>query len=111
MRTIPPKPNIFNDRRQQAALMQPVKDVRTAGGKLLATGRGLMIAGKAGGGDMVIPSETSNEPVTKEKPLQHRPCVIEKKVHGKILKTYGTLLDPRTNPRHMQKYGYTDIEE
>jgi hypothetical protein len=36
--------------------------------------------------------------------------VIEKKVKGKTLYVYGTLLDPRTNPRYMQKYGYTDIE-
>jgi hypothetical protein len=59
---------------------------------------------------MVIPTEHSDEPVTKENPLHHRPCVIEKKVQGKILKIYGTLLDPRTNPRYMQKYGYTEIE-
>ena len=33
----------------------------------------------------------------------------QKKVKGKVLRTYDTLLDPRTNPRHLQKYGYTNV--
>jgi hypothetical protein len=73
-------------------------------------GKGTTVKGQDGGGDIVIPSRRSTEPVTAEKPLVHRPCVIEKKVKGKVLRVYGTLLDPRTNPRYMQKYGYTDIE-
>ena len=48
--------------------------------------------------------------VTKDRPLVHRPCVVERKVKGKTLRTYGTLLDPRTNPRYMQKYGFSNIE-
>ena len=73
-------------------------------------GKGVVIGGAEGGGDIVVPSVRSAEPVTTEKPLVHRPCVIEKKVKGKTLYVYGTLLDPRTNPRYMQKYGYTDVE-
>jgi hypothetical protein len=80
------------------------------GGKATEIGRGIVIGGSEGGGDMVVPLQRSSEPVTSEKPLVHRPCVIERRVKGKVLRTYGTLLDPRTNPRYMQKYGYTDIE-
>jgi hypothetical protein len=35
---------------------------------------------------------------------------IEKKVKGKILRTYETLLESRANPRYLQKYGYIDVE-
>jgi hypothetical protein len=76
----------------------------------LIEGTGKTVKGQQGGGDIVAPLKWSSEPMTAEKPLVHRPCVIEKKVKGKVLRTYGTLLDPRTNPRYMQKYGYTDIE-
>jgi hypothetical protein len=76
----------------------------------LLEGKGTTVRGQKGGGDIVIPSKRSTEPVTEEKPLVHRPCVIEKKVKGKVLRTYGTLLDPRTNPRYLQKYGYTAVE-
>lgn len=72
--------------------------------------QGVAVRGQHGGGDMVVPIQRSQEPVTSERPLQHRPCVVERVVKGKVLRTYGTLLDPRTNPRYMQKYGYTDIE-
>ena len=73
-------------------------------------GKGTVVRGQQGGGDIVVPEERSTEPVTFEKSLVHRPCVVEKRVKGKTLYVYGTLLDPRTNPRYMQKYGYTDIE-
>jgi hypothetical protein len=77
---------------------------------LVGGGKGVVVKGNDGGGDMVVPLQRSSEPVTAEKPLVHRPCVIERRIKGKVLRTYGTLLDPRTNPRYMQKYGYTDIE-
>jgi hypothetical protein len=73
-------------------------------------GKGTVVKGQEGGGDIVVPSQRSYEPVTAETPLVHRPCVVEKKVKGKVLRTYGTLLDPRTNPRYLLKYGYTDVE-
>lgn len=76
----------------------------------LASGKGTAIKGTVGGGDMVIPNERSQDPVTTNRPLEHRPCVVERVVRGKVLRTYGTLLDPRTNPRYLQKYGYTDVE-
>ena len=41
--------------------------------------------------------------------IGHRTRYCEE-IKGKTLYVYGTLLDPRTNPRYMQKYGYTDIE-
>ena len=76
-------------------------------------GKGTVVKGQDGGGDLVMPRRLPNEvmqPIDDEHPLVHRPCVIEKKVKGKTLYVYGTLLDPRTNPRYMQKYGYTDVE-
>ena len=76
-------------------------------------GKGTVVKGNAGGGDLVIPRRVPNEviqPVDDEHPLVHRPCVIEKKVKGKTLYVYGTLLDPRTNPRYLQKHGYTEVE-
>ena len=76
----------------------------------LGRGTGKLVKGNAGGGDLVIPRERSYEPVTKERPLTHYPCIIEKKVHGKVFHTYGTLLDPRTNPLAMQREGYTEID-
>jgi len=76
----------------------------------LGIGTGTVIKGKDGGGDIVIPKESSDEPVTQERPLVHKPCVIERKVNRRILHTYGTLLDPRTNPLAMQREGYTDID-
>jgi len=79
-------------------------------GQAETVGKGIRIAGHEGGGDIIIPRKRSRARVTKDKPLVHRPCVIERKVKGKTLRTYGTLLDPRTNPRYMQKYGYTNIE-
>jgi hypothetical protein len=80
------------------------------GGKATMIGKGVVIGGAEGGGAMVMPVRRSHAPVTEDKPLQHRPCVIEKKVKGKVLRTYGTLLDPRTNPRYLQKHGYTEVE-
>jgi hypothetical protein len=72
-------------------------------------GKGVVVKGNDGGGDIVVPLKRSAEPVTDERPLVHRPTVIEKRVKGKVLRTYGTLLDPRTNPRYLQKYGYTEV--
>jgi hypothetical protein len=59
---------------------------------------------------LVIPSKKFVQTKLSGTPVGHRPAVIEKKVKGKTLYVYGTLLDPRTNPRYMQKHGYTDIE-
>jgi hypothetical protein len=74
-------------------------------------GKGTTIQGQRGGGDLVMPSKQWVQTQLDNKtPIGHRPAVIEKKVKGKTLYVYGTLLDPRTNPRYMQKYGYTDIE-
>ena len=80
------------------------------GGKAIMIGKGVSIGSQEGGGEIVMPTRRSHEPVTDEQPLMHRPCVVEKKVKGKVLRTYGTLLDPRTNPRYLLKYGYTDVE-
>jgi hypothetical protein len=73
-------------------------------------GQGTVVKGQKGGGDLVIPSKKFVQTRLSDTPVGHRPAVIEKKVKGKTLYVYGTLLDPRTNPRYMQKYGYTDIE-
>jgi hypothetical protein len=70
----------------------------------------VVIGGAEGGGAMVLPVRRSHAPVTEDKPLQHRPYVVEKRVKGKVLRTCGTLLDLRTNPRYLQKHGYTDVE-
>jgi hypothetical protein len=74
-------------------------------------GKGTTRRGMSGGGDLVMPSKKWVQTQLDNKtPIGHRPCVIEKKVKGKTLYVYGTLLDPRTNPRYMQKYGYTDVK-
>jgi hypothetical protein len=73
-------------------------------------GSGKVVKGQSGGGDLIIPSKKFVQTKLSGTPVGHRPAVIEKKVKGKTLYVYGTLLDPRTNPRYMQKYGYTDIE-
>ncbi len=73
-------------------------------------GKGAVVEGKQGGGDMVIPSKEFVQTHLDGTPVGHRPAVIAKKVKGKTRYVYGTLLDPRTNPRYMQKYGYTDVE-
>jgi hypothetical protein len=74
-------------------------------------GSGKVVKGNAGGGDLIIPDKKWVQiQIDKGTPVGHRPAVVEKKVKGKTLRVYGTLLDPRTNPRYMQKYGYTDIQ-
>jgi hypothetical protein len=77
----------------------------------LLEGSGTTQKGMQGGGDLIMPSKQwVQTQLENDTPVGHRPCVIEKKVKGKTLYVYGTLLDPRTNPRYMQKYGYTDVE-
>jgi hypothetical protein len=74
-------------------------------------GKGTTVRGLQGGGDIVMPSKKwVQTQLNNNTPVGHRPAVIEKKVKGKTLYVYGTLLDPRTNPRYMQKYGYTNVE-
>jgi hypothetical protein len=95
-------------------------NVRSVGASAVEHGKGLMqmldsdksvvVRGNAGGGDVVIPSREFVQTHLDGTPVGHRPAVVERKVKGKVLRVYGTLLDPRTNPRYMQKYGYTDVE-
>ncbi len=74
-------------------------------------GKGTVVKGQKGGGDLVMPSKKwVQTQLANGTPIGHRPCVVEKKVKGKVLRTYGTLLDPRINPRYLQKHGYTDVE-
>jgi hypothetical protein len=72
-------------------------------------GKGTVVKGQRGGGDLVIPSKKFVQTQMKDY-VGDRPCVITRKVKGKTLKTYGILLDPRTHPLYMQKHGYTDVE-
>jgi hypothetical protein len=72
-------------------------------------GKGTTVKGQKGGGDVVIPSKKFVQTHMKDY-VGDRPCVITRKVKGKVMRTYGTLLDPRTNPRYLQKHGYTDVE-